>query len=251
MNMELSGIKEVFRSDGIERFFPLISLLFSDEVLSFDYVFKCLTEWKTNPSFNFVVLSNINCDVSSVFEDIYGNVSPELIEKMKSLTLVNERGKKIDHIVCYRCKNYGKILSGRDPSVSQIRLICEDCKTSSLDPISDLVWSRRCGEISHTQYKQFEVCITNIRSELVQAMETIRCGHPLRSMMIIQNVKEVNLSKLLCLFTIKTHRGQQNGQHMIESIPNIIGKQNSLLSICTAGLDSIALFGKYLHLFMI
>ena len=38
---ELSRTNEVFRSDGIERFFPLISLLSSDEVLSFDYVFKC------------------------------------------------------------------------------------------------------------------------------------------------------------------------------------------------------------------
>ena len=252
MKMEVSGIKEVLRSDGIEKFFPLISLLFSDEVLSFDYVFKCLQEWKTNTTFNFVVLSTIDCNVSLLLEEIYGNLSQELIDKMKSLTPVNERGKKIDHIVCYRCKNYGKILSGRDPSVSQIRLICEDCKTSSLDPISDLVWSRRCGEISHSQYKQFEALIANIRSELFQVMENLtRVETIIQSMMIIQNVKEVNLSKLLCLFTVKKHRGNQNGQHMIETIPRIIGKPNSMLSICTAGLDSIALFGKYLQLFMI
>jgi len=245
--MKVSGIKEVFRSDEIERVFPLISLLFSDEVLSFDYVFKCLAEWKTNPSFNFVVLSNINCDVSSVFEDIYGNLSQELIDKMKSLITVNEFVKKIERVVCFKCRNYGSIICGRDPSVSQIRFICEDCKTLTLDSISDLVWSRRCGEISHSQYKQFETCVANIRKELFQVMDSdASLKDILQSMMIIQNVKDVNLVKLLCLFTVKTHRGNQNGQHLIETIPRIIDNPNSMLSICTAGLDSLALFGKYL-----
>lgn len=254
--MEDSDIKEVFRTDGIERFFPLISLLFSDEVLSFDYVFKCLKDWKINTTFNFVVLSNLNCDVSVVLKEIYGKLSPEFIDKMKSLTPDNEVAKKIERVVCFRCKNYGSIICGRDPSMSQIRFICEDCRTSTLDPISDLVWSRRCGEISHTQYKQFEAYIANIRNELFQIMDShSNLKDILHSMMIIQNIKEVNLSKLLCLFTIKSHRGEKNGQHLIESIPNIIDNPNTRLSICTAGLDSSALFGKYLqpiyHLFVI
>jgi len=250
--MEVSGIKEVFRSNGIERFFPLISLLFSDEVLSFDYVFKCLQEWKTNTTFNFVVLSAIDRNVSLLLEEIYGNLSQELIDKMKSLITVNEFVKKIERVVCFKCRNYGSIICGRDPSVSQIRFICEDCRTSTLDSISDLVWSRRCGEISHSQYKQFETCVANIRKELFQVMDIdASLKDILQSMMIIQNVKDVNLSKLLCLFTVKKHRGNQNGQHMIETIPRIIGNPNSMLSICTAGLDSIALFGKYLQLFRI
>ena len=252
MKMEVSGIKEVFRSNGIERFFPLISLLFSDEVLSFDYVFKCLQEWKTNTTFNFVVLSAIDRNVSLLLEEIYGNLSQELIDKMKSLIAVNESTKKIERVVCFKCRNYGSIICGRDPSVSQIRFICEDCRTSTLDSISDLVWSRRCGEISHSQYKQFETCVANIRKELFQVMDIdASLKDILQSMMIIQNVKDVNLSKLLCLFTVKKHRGNQNGQHMIETIPRIIGNPNSMLSICTAGLDSIALFGKYLQLFRI
>jgi len=252
MKMEVSGIKEVFRSNGIERFFPLISLLFSDEVLSFDYVFKCLQEWKTNTTFNFVVLSAIDRNVSLLLEEIYGNLSQELIDKMKSLITVNEFVKKIERVVCFKCRNYGSIICGRDPSVSQIRFICEDCRTSTLDSISDLVWSRRCGEISHSQYKQFETCVANIRKELFQVMDIdASLKDILQSMMIIQNVKDVNLSKLLCLFTVKKHRGNQNGQHMIETIPRIIGNPNSMLSICTAGLDSIALFGKYLQLFRI
>ncbi len=250
--MEVSGINEVFRSDGIERLFPLISLLFSDEVLSFDYVFKCLQEWKTNPTFNFVVLSTIDRNVSLLLEEIYEKLSQELIDKMKSLIPVNEFAKKIERVVCVKCKNYGSIVCGRDPSVSQVRFICEDCQTSTLDPISDLVWSRRCGEISHNQYKQFETCVANIRNELFQVINNhASLKDILQSMMIIQNVKDVNLSKLLCLFTVKKHRGNQNGQHMIETIPRIIGNPNAMLSICTAGLDSVALFGKYLHLFMI
>ena len=36
-----------------------------------------------------VVLSNLNCDVSVVLEEIYGNLTPELIDKIKSLTAVN------------------------------------------------------------------------------------------------------------------------------------------------------------------
>lgn len=252
MKMEVSGINEVFRSDGIEKLFPLISLLFSDEVLSFDYVFKCLQEWKTNTTFNFVVLSAIDRNVSLLLEEIYGNLSQELIDKMKSLITVNEFVKKIERVVCSKCRNYGSIICGRDPSVSQIRFICEDCRTSSLDSISDLVWSRRCGEISHSQYKQFETCVANIRKELFQVMDShASLKDILQSMMIIQNVKDVNLSKLLCLFTVKKHRGNQNGQHMIETIPLIIGNPNSMLSICTAGLDSLALFGKYLQLFRI
>lgn len=244
--MELYAIKEVDRTEGIELHFPLISLLFSDEVLSFDYVFKCLRDWMTNTTFNFVVLTNINYDVSVVFEEIYGNLSQELIEKIKLLIPVNDSVKKIDYIVCYQCKNYGSIVTGRDPSVSQIRLICETCKTTALDPISDLVWSRRCGEISQSQYRQFESCVTNLRKELFQVIESRpKMRDVLQSMMIIHNVKEVNLSKLLCLFTIKTHRGHKNGQHMIESIPRINNNTSSMLSICTAGLDSIALFGKY------
>ena len=250
--MEVYGIKEVFRSDGIERFFPLISLLFSDEVLSFDYVFKCLQEWKTNPSFNFVVLATIDCNISLLLEEIYAKLSDELIDKMKSLIAVNEFTKKIERVVCFKCRNYGSIICGRDPSVSQIRFICEDCRTSTLDPISDLVWSRRCGEISHSQYKQFETCVANIRKELFQVIDSdASLKDILQSMMIIQNVKDVNLSKLLCLFTVKKHRGNQNGHDMIETIPRIIGNPNTMLSICTAGLDSLALFGKYLQLFRI
>lgn len=250
--MEVSGIKEVFRSNGIERFFPLISLLFSDEVLSFDYVFKCLQEWKTNPSFNFVVLATIDCNISLLLEEIYAKLSDELIDKMKSLIAVNEFTKKIERVVCFKCRNYGSIICGRDPSVSQIRFICEDCRTSTLDPISDLVWSRRCGEISHSQYKQFETCVANIRKELFQVIDSdASLKDILQSMMIIQNVKDVNLSKLLCLFTVKKHRGNQNGHDMIETIPRIIGNPNTMLSICTAGLDSLALFGKYLQLFRI
>ena len=250
--MEISRIQEVFKSDGIERLFPLISLLFSDEVLSFDYVFKCLQEWKTNTSFNFVILSTFNCNVSLLLEEIYKNLSQELIDKMKSLIPVNEFAKKIERVVCFKCKNYGSIVCGRDPSVSQVRFICEDCKTSTLDPISDLVWSRRCGEISHNQYKQFECFITSTRNELFQVINNhASLKDFLQSMMIIQNVKDVNLSKLLCLFTVKKHRGNQNGQHMIETIPRIIGNPNAMLSICTAGLDSVALFGKYLQLIRI
>jgi hypothetical protein len=244
--MEVSSIKEVLRIDGIERFFPLISLLFSDEVLSFDYVFKCLQDWKTNTSFNFVILSTINYDILVLLEEIYTKLSHELIDKIKSLTPVNEFAKKIEYMVCFKCKNYGSIICGRDPSVSQIRFICEDCKTSNLDPISDLIWSRRCCEISNTQYKQFEACVVHLRNELFQVMDSdASLKDILQSMMILQNVFDVNLVKLLCLFTVKTHRGNQNGQHMIEAIPRIVGNPNSMLSICTAGLDSVALFGKY------
>jgi ribosomal protein L35AE/L33A len=247
--MEVSRIQEVKRSDGIERFFPLISLLFSDEVLSFDYVFKCLEDWKTNTTFNFVVLSTIDCNVSLLLEEIYVNLSQALIHKMKSLIAVNESTNKIERVVCFKCKNYGSIICGRDPSVAQLRFICEACKTSTLDPISDLVWSRRCGEISHSKYKQFETSVANIRKELFQVMDSdASMKNILQSMMIIQNVLDVNLVKLLCLFTVKTHRGNQNGKHMIGTIPRIIGNQNAMLSICTAGLDSSALFGKYLHL---
>ena len=110
--MEDSDIKEVFRTDGIERFFPLISLLFSDEVLSFDYVFKCLQDWKTNTTFNFVVLSTINCDILVLLEEIYTKLSQELIDKMKSLITVNEFAKKIEHVVCLKCRNYGSIICG-------------------------------------------------------------------------------------------------------------------------------------------
>lgn len=250
IKMEVSGIKEVVRSDGIERFFPLISILFSDEVLSFDYVLKCLQEWKINTTFNFAVLSsNIDYDVSVVLEEIYGKMSPELIGKLESLIPINEFARKIERVICFKCKNYGSIICGRDPSVSQIRFVCEDCRTSTLDPISDLVWSRRCGEISHSQYKQSEVFITNTRNELFQVMDRhANLKDILQSMMILQNINEVNLVKLLCLFTMKTHRGNQNGQNMIETIPLIIRNQNAMLSICTAGLDSVALFGKYLHL---
>lgn len=240
-------VKEVFRSESIEQYFPLISLLFSDEVLSFDYVFKCLQNWNADTTFKFVVLSDLNCDVSIVFEEIYGNLSKELVNNIKSLIPINERTKKIDRVVCYKCKNYGSIICGRDPSVSQIRFICENCKTSILEPISDLVWSRRCGEISHSQYCKFESCIANIRDELFQVIETrTRLKDFLQSMMIIKNEKEVRLFKLLCLFTIKSHRGKKNGQRMIETIPLIVGDTNSMLSICTAGLDSFALFSKYI-----
>lgn len=243
--MEHSKIAEVKRSKGFERFFPLLSLLFSDEVLSFDYVFNCLQNWNTNTTFYFVVLSNNDCDISVVLEEIYESLSPELLEKIVSLIPVNEFAKKIERVVCYKCKNYGSIISGRDPSISQIRLICEKCKVSSLDTISDLVWARRCGEVSQHQYKQFENVIVNIRSKVFQVIDdNQRVKEVLQSMMIIQSVKEVNLSKLLCLFTLKTNRGHKNGQQLIESIPKIVGDTISMLSICTAGLDSFSLFSK-------
>ena len=238
-------ITEVSRKEGIEEFFPLISILFSDEMLSFDYVFKCLQDWKTNTAFKLVLLCNQTCDILAVLEDIYRSLTPDLIEKMKTWRPVNETLKKIERMVCFKCKNYGSIISGRDPYSSQIRLICEECKISNLDPISDLIWARRCGEISLSQYKQFEISVANLRSEVFQVKERLTMPKDiLQSLMIIQNVKEVNLSKLLCLFTIKTHRGNKNGQHMIESIPRIIDNPSAMLSICTAGLDSSSLFGK-------
>ena len=127
---------------------------------------------------------------------------------------------------------------------------------STVDPISDLVWSRRCGEVSNSQHKQFETCITSVRREVFQVMENLtRVNDILQSMMIIQNINDVNLVKLLCLFTMNRHRGGKNGQHMINSIPIIICNPNAMLSICTAGLDSKVLFGKYLkpiyHLFIL
>ena len=200
--MELPRIAEVKRCIGFERFYPLLSLLFSDEVLSFDYVFKCLQNWETNTSFYFVILSNLDCDILVVLEEICKSLSPELFEKIKLLVPSNDLAKKIERVVCFKCKNYGSIISGRDPSVSQIRLICEKCKISSLDPISDLVWSRRCGEVSQHQYKLFETCTANIRSEVFQVIDDNQMAKEvLQSMMIIQSVNEVNLSKLLCLFT--------------------------------------------------
>lgn len=245
--MELSGITEVERSIEIERFFPLLSLLFSDENLSFDFVFNCLQNWNTNTTFYFVVLSSHDCDISAVLKEICESLSPVLLEKIETLIPVHEFAKKIERVVCYKCKNYGSIISGRDPSISQIRLICEKCKVSSLDTISDLVWARRCGEISQHQYKQFENVIANIRSKVFQVIDDVNQNvkEVLQSMMIVQSIKEVNLSKLLCLFTLKRNRGQKNGQQLIESIPKIVGDSISLLSICTAGLDSFSLFSKY------
>lgn len=245
--MELSGIRVVNRSEGIDRFFTMISLLFSDEILSYEYVFKCLQEWRTNQTLNFVLFCDTKCDVSVVLEEIYGKLSPELIERLAMIS-VNESVKKIERMICFKCKNHGSIICGRDPYVSQIRLVCEECKTSTV-PISDLVWSRRCGEISHHRYKTFESSIANARNELFQVMDRhANLKNILQSMMILQIINEVNLVKLLCLFTMKTHRGNQNGQYMIKTIPHIIDNQTAMLSICTAGLDSSALFSKYLHL---
>ena len=239
---------KVDRRDGIEKNFPILSLLFSDEILSFDYVYKCLLEWQLNPNIDFVVLSNIECDISSVFKDLYDILAnePQFIQKTDLLIATTERVIKNDRMVCSKCKNYGSIISGREPNISAHKLICENCETSTLDRISDTVWSRRCGEIAYTTHKNKENNIQSMRKVLFKVMMENQRGltNNLQSMMIIDNVDEVNLSKLLCLFTIKEFRSNKNCKHMIEEIPVINSNKNSMLSICTAGLDSIALFGK-------
>lgn len=233
------------RSQEIGTYFSLISLLFSDELLSFDYVYKSLIEWQSDTNYCFIMVTENNSDIISILRNIYSKLNEDTIVKLNSLIPTYVQQKKIERIVCYYCKNYGSVIAGRDPSITSVRFICENCENKSTDNISDLVWARRCGEISQNQSRTHITLTANLRKDIFDIINNKEDSFYLRSIMIVYHIKEIDLTKLLCLFTIKSYRGNGIGKHLIETIPQTINNLTSMLSICTAGLDSTSLFSKY------
>ena len=236
----------VSRYEIAQSSFVLLAFMFSDENLSNEFVMKQLKLWQTKEEYSLVLISKKDVDILSFFERLHQMLPVHLLQK---ITKTYEEDNSInstvqEKIVCYKCKNVGSIISSR-LSQNPIRFVCEKCEQyeeKQTQPISDLIWTRRCNECSNSQANSYLNTIKNIKNEMNDILKNEFESIP--AMMTVKKDDNLNLITLISLFTIKEYRKKGLGEKLIRFIPFIAN--NYSISICTAGLESEFLFSKFL-----
>lgn len=235
------------RGEIDESYFGLLAIIFSDDNLAFEFQLRQLTQWKQNDNFKLVVLVAKDLNLQEHLQKIRNMLSDTVWENIKSLVTDNtfiEGTKPIERILCYKCRNYGSIVYSRLFQSGQARFLCAPCRENERKPtqeISDLIWARRCNEVSQSAAISSNLIIKSLRSEIINQLQ--EHFDILRSIMLISEEKNARLV-LTSLFTIEKCRGLKFGERMIKYI-EFLSNGNKSTSICTAGLDSEVLFGNF------
>lgn len=234
----------VCRDDFDKEFLGLLSFVFSDEYLATSFVIKQLLTWKSNHDYWLVLILEKETHLPSFVENVNSLIPRELFAKIEEQLIERDvlGSSNQDKIVCHYCKNYGSIISCRTTATS-LRFICDRCQELNpvrTQPISDLLWSRRCNEYSNTQIISYSQTMKSIRKEIDQSVGKMFSIMP--SMMIVKKEQHTKMLTLSMLFSNKTFRCEGYGQRLIKFIPSL-GK-NFSISICTAGLESEYLFSE-------
>lgn len=236
--------RTICREEIDESSFGLLAFIFSDEYLATIFVLNQLKTWKTNQSYELVFIAETNLDLPSFIASVLGLLPFSLFSKINQHFDVKDApngGQVRDRMVCFFCKNIGSIISARTASNSG-RFVCEKCHekgTYGTQPISDLIWSRRCNEGSLSQLNYYSQTVKGIQSEIDKVLGDIFKVIP--SMMVVKKDMEADIITLSSLFSQKRFRKEGFGNKLVNYIPTM---GLSSVSICTAGLDSEYLFSK-------
>jgi len=237
----------VRREEFDDEFLGLLSFVFSDDNLASAFVIKQLLTWKSNQDYSLVFIVKKDLNLSSFVTKIRLLIPKELFTKIGEQCFEKglSGGAVPDKIVCYNCKNYGSVVSGRTLS-SSIRFVCEICllqKQIGVQPISDLIWNRRCNEGSFSQMNTYSQLIKSIRRDVEKLIGNTFYVMP--SMMILKIDMDTSVTTLSTLFSVKAFRREGHGERLIKFIPLI--KQGFSISICTAGLETKYLFSELIY----
>ena len=252
MEERITDRGEIDRGEIDDSYLGLLAIIFSDDNLAFEFQLRQLNKWKQKESFKLVALVTEDISLQEQLEKIRNMLSDTVWENIKSLVTENTSiasTKPIERILCYKCRNYGAIVYSRVCQRGQARFLCASCRgneTRATDSISDLIWSRRCNEISQTAAISSNSIIKSLRSEIMNQLQEHFNFMP--SIMLVSKEKNRRLV-LTSLFTIEKHRGYKFGERLIKCI-GCLSNGNYSTSICTAGLDSDVLFGKFYYVLL-
>lgn len=219
----------------------LFSFIYSDEYLARDFVFEQLQNWINDLDYLLVFMTDKSLDLSAFIKSVCSPLKKDLFDKVKQ---IEEKETVITKVCCSICKNFGSIISSRTTS-SSVKFLCEICESlssSGTQPITDLNWSRRCNEISSSQWSSRHTQIMKpIQTEISSCIEK-SVFEVIPAIMIVKKDNDSKIFTLKALFCMDKFRNAGYGKKLIHFIPTL-GDSYSI-SICTAGLESLFLFSK-------
>ena len=234
--------ERVVRREWInEHALHLFSFIYSDEYLARDFVFDQLKNWSNDLDYFLVFMTKKRLVLESFINDVCSRLREDLFDKVKQ---IEEKETVITKVCCSICKNFGSIISSRT-TASCVKFLCEICETLSLSgsqQITDLNWSRRCNEISSSQWSSRHTqLIKPIQTEIGYCIEKL-VFEVIPAIMIVKKDNNSKILTLKALFCMDKFRNAGYGKKLIHFIPTL-GDSFSI-SICTAGLESLFLFSK-------
>lgn len=237
----------ISREEIDESHFPFLAVMFSDENLAADFVLRQLINWKNDYNYELLFMMRNDFNLCVFLKERLQSLPSKITNKMKSLFYQEEKtnvSAVIDKIVCYRCRNYGSLISSRLCQSGPTRFLCEECEKfekKSVQPISELIWSKRCNECSNYAANCSFNSVKSLRTELKEELKNF-C-YFIASMMTVCQDQNLKMVILKSLFTLEEQRHLSFGRRLIEIIPNVVD-QSYMISICTSGLNSEILFGN-------
>ena len=224
-----------------EHALHLFSFIYSDEYLARDFVFDQLKNWSNDLDYLLVFMTKKRLVLESFINDVCFRLREDLFDKVKQ---IEEKETFITKVCCSICKNFGSIISSRT-TANSIKFQCETCETlssSGSQQITDLNWSRRCNELSSSQWSSRRSNIIKpIQTEIGVCIEK-SVFEVIPAIMIVKKDYDSKILTLKALFCMDKFRNAGYGKKLIHFIPTL-GDSFSI-SICTAGLESLFLFSK-------
>ena len=227
-----------------EHALHLFSFIYSDQYLARDFVFDQLKNWSNDLDYFLVFMTEKNLDLELFINDVCSQLREDLFDKVKQ---IEEKETVITKVCCSICKKFGSIISSRT-TASSVKFLCEICETlssSGSQPITDFNWSRRCNEISSSQWSaRHTQLIKPIQTEIgYRIKKSVFAAIP--AIMIVKKDNDSKILTLKALFCMDKFRNAGYGKKLIHFIPTL-GDSFSI-SICTAGLESFFLFSKCIN----